>query len=523
MAEKTKKKTKKSLRVKKEIVKKFQERSKKEEKDNKVVDRMRKTKISVIGIGGGGGSIVSEIASGLSRVNFVAANTDIQALKIINKKVNRFPFGQKLTQGLGTGMNVDLAREAAQDEKDKIEKVCQGQDLCIIVACLGGGTGSGAASVFAKISKSLGNLTYGIFTLPFEFEGEKKMEIAKDALKKIKSHLDAITLIPNERVFQIIDKAIPLRQALSVVNKSLAKGLEGLIEAIYEPGLINIDFADFKTVFKNKGKISYLNTVETSTKESSLKDLMAQVLNSPLYPYTIQGAKGVLFNISGEKNLSLSEVNQISKSILELVNPEAKIIFGTRILASKKHSEPIIKTTLLAIGCEPKRGIKKRFVCYKKDKEEQVIKPKIKKLAKKNSRRDKVFPLRRPQPTSRLRKRKIKIKKEKVKVEIVKKPEKKIPTELLINKVNPGTKIKPTKAVEENKFSSSVRAEHKPSEAAKRDETSLSARHFARATNERVRKSGLQIKEEAQEFEKEILEKERFWEAPAFLRRKSIK
>ena len=452
MIKKMKKKTKKLFKIKRQAVKKSQENKEKKEKDNKVVDRMRKTKISVIGIGGGGGSIVSEIASGLSRVNFVAANTDLQSLKIISKKVNRFQFGQNLTQGLGTGMNVDLGKEAAINEKNRIKKLFQGQGLCIIVACLGGGAGSGAVPIFAKISKSLGNLTYGIFTLPFEFEGEKKMEIAKDALKKVRNYLDAVTLIPNERVFKIIDKNTPLKQALSIINKNLAKGLEGLIEIIYKPGLINIDFADFKTVFKNKRKIAYLNTVETlMSKEGSLKNLMDQVLNSPLYSYSIKNAKGVLFNISGEKNLSLSEVNQISKSILELVSPGAKIIFGTCIRSrdSEKKIEPIIKITLLAIGCGEKKAVKKK---------ERVVEPKIEEQKKE--------------------KEKIKKNKKQEKIKIIKKLETK-------------SNIIDDKIVE--------------------------------TSDKRTRKSGLQVKKEVQEFEKEILEKEKFWETPAYLRRKSMK
>lgn len=466
MAKKPNKKTKKLLSVRK----KTQEESKKEKKDNEVVDVMKKTKISVvgedkpsptrftsirvIGIGGGGGSIVSEIASGLSRVSFVAANTDLQALQIINKKVSRFPFGQKLTKGLGTGMNVEIGKEAAQNEREGIKKLCQDQDLCIIVASLGGGTGSGAASIFAKTSKSLGNLTYGIFTLPFEFEGERKMEIAKEALKNIKGNLDVITIIPNERVFKIIDKATPLRQALSIINKNLAQGLEGLIETIYEPGLINIDFADFKTVFKNKGKIAYLNTIETSTKEGSVKDLMAQVLNSPLYPYNIQGAKGVLFNISGEKNLSLLEVSEISKNISDLVSPEAKIIFGTRILANKKRQVPIIKTTLLAIGCGEKE-IKRNEIVEKEDEIKKEDKIKI------------------------------------VKKSEIKKSKKKTVTKIKLN-------------ITDNELSET---NEKPVET----------------DDKRIRKSGLQVKKDTQEFEKEILEKEKFWETPAYLRRKSIK
>jgi cell division protein FtsZ len=436
-------------------------------------EKIKKTKIRVIGIGGGGGTIVSEIASRLSKASFVVANTDLQALRSCGRKVTRFQFGQNLTHGLGTGMNAELGKEAALNEKDKIKKLLEGQDLCIIVTCLGGGAGSGAAPVFAKISKSLGNLTYGIFTLPFKFEGEKKMEIARESLRGLKNYLNIITLIPNERVFQIIDKATPLRQALSIINKNLTESLAGLIETIYTPGLINIDFADLKTILEGQGRLSYLNTVEVQRKEEAIKDLMTKVLNSPLYPYTIRGAKGVLFNIAGEKELSLAEVNQISKTISELVNPEAKIIFG--ISQRTKYSDAI-KTTLLATGCSLKLFPSKKKKAKKKkiiEKEGQIVKPKRKKQ-RKLKKEAKPSTISQPKP----RKRK------KMKIKVIKKSEEKLPAKL-------ETETKPVKVPD--------------------------------VAEERIRKNGLQIKKEAEEEEKEMLEKEKFWETPAFLRKKPEK
>ncbi|TFG35358.1 MAG: hypothetical protein E4H47_01655, partial [Parcubacteria group bacterium] len=232
------------------------------------------TKVRIIGIGGGGGTIVSEIAHKMPKASFVVANTDSQALKTASQKSFRFHFGQGLTKGLGTGMNPELGMQAALIEKDKIKKLLEGQDLCIFVSCLGGGTGSGAVPVFAKMAKSLGNLTYGIFTLPFKFEGERKMEIARESLKKVKNHLNALSVIPNERAFQLIDRSTPLRQALSTVNKTLTESLTGLIETIYEPGLINIDFADFRTILEGRGRLAYLNTVEVERKKDSAKNLI---------------------------------------------------------------------------------------------------------------------------------------------------------------------------------------------------------------------------------------------------------
>ena len=426
---------------------------------------IKKVKIRVIGIGGGGGTIVSEIASKMKKASFVVANTDVQALKSAGKKVSHFQFGQSLTRGLGTGMNAELGREAAQNEKERIKRLLEGQDLCILVACLGGGAGSGALPIFAKISKDLGNLTYGILTLPFKFEGDKKMEIAKESLKQVKNYLNAITLIPNERVFQVIDKATPLKQALSIVNKILADSLGSLIETIYEPGMINIDYADFKTVMEGKGRLAYLNTVEVQRKDDSIKDLMDRILNSPLYPYNIKGAKGVLFNISGEKKLSLEEVNQISKSIADLVSSEAKIIFG--ISQSSKYSNSI-RTTLFATGCGTKFFSISPAKIVKKIKKRIVKKQEVKKKKTKRRIVEKAAPKKEKTETKKTKKKAKMVKK--VKIRVVK------------EKVTPQENI----------------------------------------SEEKVRKSGLQLKKETEaELEKELMEKERFWEMPAFLREKT--
>jgi cell division protein FtsZ len=464
---------------------------------------VKKTKIMVVGVGGGGGAIVSEIASRMQKASFAVANTDLQALRASSRKAVRFPFGQSFTRGLGTGMDADLGREAALTDKERIKKLLAGQDFCVIVACLGGGTGSGAAPVFAKISKSLGNITYGIFTLPFKFEGERKMEIAKESLKKVRAHLNAMTFIPNERIFQIIDKATPLRGAFSAINRKLTESLEGLIETIYEPGLINIDFADFKTVLQGRGRLAFLNTEEMPRKGSSAKDLIVKVLNSPLSPYGIRGAKGVLFNIAGEKKLSLSEVSQISKTISELANPEAKIIFG--ISQSKKYSD-VIKTTLLASGCgakifpsvKAKKKVSKRRVKKKVVKKAPVVKKrrrkkKVKRVVRKRKRvSKKAEPKKKPKKKKRtfnLFKRKKKRRK-KVKTGAVKKNKKKLPEKIKI-KVLKELSIPFTKKAEK-----------------------------VNAGAEKVRKNAIQIKKEAEDEEKEILEKEKLWEAPAFLRRK---
>jgi len=454
-------------------------------------ETIKKTKIRVIGIGGGAGNIVSEIASKVKKASFVVANTDLQALRSTSRKAQRFQFGKELTQGLGTGMSTELGEMAAQNEKEKIKKILEGQDLLIIVACLGGGTASGAAPIFAKISKNLGNLTLGIFTLPFKFEGEKKMEMARASLEKLKPKLNALSVIPNERIFQIIDKKTPIKIALSAINKSLAESLEGLIETIYQPGLINIDFADLKAILEGQGRLAYLNTVKVQKKGDSVQEVIEKVLNNPLYPYSIRGAKGVLLNIAGERDLELSEVNQISKTISELVNKDAKIIFG--ISQNKKYSG-IIKTTLLATGCATK-------IFPKKPKKRR---PKKKKIIEK-------APLPEKLPT------KISLVEGKPKAKTVKKAKKaKSASRRIKIKIQKESKEKGVSQpeVEEKKADEKVRPQPEaPSLGG-------SESHLP-ATKEIHRKNALQIKKEAEEAEQDLLEKEKLWETPAFLRRQN--
>jgi len=444
-------------------------------------ERVKRTKIRVIGIGGGGGSIVSEIASRVKQASFLVANTDTKALKGANRKAIRFQFGENLTQGLGAGMDAELAEIAAQNEKERIKKILEGQDLLIVIACLGGGVGSGATPVFAKISKSLRNLTYGIFTLPFKFEGEKKMEIARNYLEKARGYFNAFSVLPNERIFQIVDKKTPLKQALSAINKSLAESLGGLIETVYQPGLINIDFADLKTILEGQGRLAYLNTVKVQKNANSAQEAIEKVLNNPLYPYSVRGAKGVLLNIAGERDLELSEVSQISETIHGLLNKEAKIIFG--ISQSKKYSE-IIKTTLLATGCVTK-------IFSKKSKKK---KPRLRPTLKKKIIEKAPLPEKKPQLS-------------KPKAKTVKKSpkENKIPTEQAkkAKSASRRIKIKVKKETEKSEIS-------QPKVEKKKEEM-----------KEIHRKNALQIKKEAEEAEQDLLEKEKLWETPAFLRRQS--
>lgn len=334
--------------------KKNKEKEEEKKEDNKDISEgpLRKIKIKVIGIGGGGGSIVSEISTDLKKVSFLVANTDASALDSLGKKrLKRMQFGKKLTEGLGTGMDPKVGRGAALEAEEEIEKAVAGQDINILVSCLGGGTGSGALPVFAEKSRKANALTYGIFTLPFEFEGQRKMAITKKALKKASPYLNAVSILPNENIFKIVDRTTPLKKALSEMNKNLAFNLEGLIETIYEAGLINIDFADIRTILKEEKdnkKLAYLSTTLIKKEEEDAKEIVQKAISNPLYPHGIDMANGILFNITGDKNLGLSEISAISKEISGFTEGGGKVIFG---VSQKDNFKGRMKISLLATGC----------------------------------------------------------------------------------------------------------------------------------------------------------------------------
>jgi len=304
--------------------------------------------LKIIGVGGGGCSIISEIAGEMKGEGFIAANTDAQALnQIVAPNVTRFQFGQNLTFGLGAGMNPDLGREAAENEKEKIKGIFKDTEFCILISCLGGGTGSGASPVFAEAAREVKCLSFGIFTLPFQFEGEKRAQISSEALEKLKSKLNGFAVISNENIFQVIDKDTPLKEAFFRVNKILSDSLKGLIESIYSTGLINIDFSDLKHILRGKGELSYLNTLELE-RSDHLEESVKRVLQNPLYSYSVEGAKGVLFHISGGQNLSLTDVEKISQTISSAVGPRARVAFG---VTQNEDYQDKVKITLLATGC----------------------------------------------------------------------------------------------------------------------------------------------------------------------------
>jgi cell division protein FtsZ len=328
-------------------------KTKKIVKKRKEEDSLRDIKVRVVGVGGGGGSIIAGISPNVTKIFFSAVNTDVHALEEISKKrkIKGVAFGKNLTDGLGTGMDPKLGKEAAIHDIEEVKKLFKDQDIVIFVASLGGGTGSGSMPIFAQTAKEMGCLTYGVFTLPFSFEGEKKAKIAREAIKESAPHLHAITILPNEKIFEVVDKNTPLKKALMVINENLADSLEGLVETIYETGLINIDFADVRTVLENKKgekKLTYLNTVEGSLEEGA-EEIVKRAVSSNLYPYSIEKATGILFNITGGKDIGLTDISSISESISVHTEEDAKIIIG--IMQKTKYKDKV-RIALLATGCE---------------------------------------------------------------------------------------------------------------------------------------------------------------------------
>jgi cell division protein FtsZ len=360
--------------------------SKKEKKQVKTTEsplRPRRIKIKVIGIGGGGASIVSEIARHLKGVSFLVADTDTKVFKKVKRGIKVFQFGQNLAGGMGTGMDPELAQKAAEAEKEKIAKIFSGQDLVIFIGCLGGGVASGAGPVFAEVARTTTTshkgqppITLGIFTLPFSFEGEKKMKIAKRALEKLRENLSGTVFVSNEKIFQIIDKKTPLKKALSSLNQIFIEWLKDLIEVISKPNLINIDFADLRTILKERGKLLFFSQAVAQG-----ANRQEELFQNPLFENTPKNVRRILFNISGGKDLGLKELERVSKEISEL-NPRAKIIFG---VSENPKYKGKIKITLIAVSeSEQKQkwlGEKKPKKSQGKKKEKLEVKIKQKKQA----------------------------------------------------------------------------------------------------------------------------------------------
>ncbi|MDE2001653.1 MAG: cell division protein FtsZ [Patescibacteria group bacterium] len=303
-------------------------------------------KIKVVGVGGGGNNAISRMHKDLFKdVDFIAINTDTQDLELC-KADTKIHIGKSLTKGLGTGMNPELGRQAAEETRSEINEAIKGADLVFITAGLGGGTGSGASTVVAEAAKEMGALTIGVVTKPFTFEGSQRSRIAQDALAQLKSKVDTLIVIPNDRIFAVIEKDTPLIKAFEVVDDILKFAIQGIAELIAMPGIINVDFADVKAIMENAG--SALVGIGTGSGQDRAIQAVTQAINSPLLEVSVAGAKGVLFGVSGTKDMKMSEINDIAKMIADSVDPAAKIIFGAYHDKNMKAGQ--LKVTIVATG-----------------------------------------------------------------------------------------------------------------------------------------------------------------------------
>jgi len=313
--------------------------------------------IRVIGVGGGGTNAVNRmIAEGLQGVDFVAVNTDAQAL-MLSKAPKRVRIGDKLTRGLGAGGNADIGQKAAEESADELYEVLKGSDMAFITSGMGGGTGTGACPIVARIAKEVGALTIGVVTRPFTFEGHKRSASAEQGISKLKEHVDTLIAIPNDRLLEIVDKKASLQQAFSVADDVLRQGIQGISELITVPGLINLDFADVKTIMSEGGVA--LMAVGQASGDDRATHAAQQAITSKLLDITIGGARGILFNVTGGPNLTLFEVNQAAAIIKETAHPDVNLIFGAVI---DENMDDSVRVTVIATGFDQATSARRRSI-----------------------------------------------------------------------------------------------------------------------------------------------------------------
>ncbi|KAM0942531.1 putative tubulin GTPase [Dioscorea sansibarensis] len=306
---------------------------------------MDSARIKVVGVGGGGNNAVNRmIGSGLQGVDFYAINTDAQAL-LNSQAENPLQIGELLTRGLGTGGNPQLGEQAAEESKEAIATALKQSDLVFITAGMGGGTGSGAAPVVAQISKESGYLTVGVVTFPFSFEGRKRSLQALEAIEKLEKSVDTLIIIPNDRLLDIVDEQTPLQDAFLLADDVLRQGVQGISDIITIPGLVNVDFADVKAVMKNSG--TAMLGVGVSSSKNRAQEAAEQATLAPLIGSSIESATGVVYNITGGKDITLQEVNRVSQVVTSLADPSANIIFGA-VVDDRYTGE--IHVTMIATG-----------------------------------------------------------------------------------------------------------------------------------------------------------------------------
>jgi len=302
--------------------------------------------IKVIGVGGSGGNAVNHmIEAGIEGVQFIAANTDLQALKM-SKAPIKIQLGAKLTKGLGAGANPEVGRQAALEDTEKILEIVEGADMVFVTAGLGGGTGTGAAPIIASLAVEVGALTVAVVTKPFHFEGRRRMEVAEQGLRELRECVDTLITIPNERLLNVVDRNFTLLEAFRLADDVLRQAVQGISDLITIPGLINLDFADVKTIMSGMGRA--LMGIGHGTGENKALDAAKRAISSPLLEEaSIQGARGVLINVTGGPDVTLHEVNQSITLIRETAHEEANILFGAVIDENMRNE---IKITVIATG-----------------------------------------------------------------------------------------------------------------------------------------------------------------------------
>lgn len=309
-------------------------------------DSARFAKIKVVGIGGGGCNAINSMMSitQISGVDFIGVNTDAQAL-LVCQAPNKIQIGDMLTRGLGAGGNPDIGRQAADESREKIVEYLKDTDMVFLTCGEGGGTGTGAAPVVAEIAKEQGALTVAVVTKPFQFEGARRMVNAEEGILNLKDKVDTLIVIPNQRLIDVIDRKMTLIDAFRVADSVLGQGVQGISDLITMPGLINVDFADVRTIMTNSG--SALMGIGTGVGENRASTAARTAIASPLLEISVEGAKGVLFNITGGPDLTMTEVDEAAKLISAAVDPDANIIFGATI---SDHLVDQIKITVVATG-----------------------------------------------------------------------------------------------------------------------------------------------------------------------------
>lgn len=324
--------------------------------------------IKVIGVGGGGSNAVNRmIENGVQGVEFICVNTDAQALKLSKAQI-KLQLGEKLTRGLGAGANPDIGKRAAEESREQVEQILSGADMVFVTAGMGGGTGTGAAPVIAEIAKDIGALTVGVVTRPFTFEGRKRSNQATSGIENLKEKVDTLIVIPNDRLLEIVDRNTPMLEAFREADNVLRQGVQGISDLIAVPGLINLDFADVKTIMTEGG--SALMAIGIATGENRAAEAAKKAISSPLLEKSIDGAKGVLMNITGGSNLSLYEVNEAADIVATAADQEVNMIFGSVISEDLKDE---IIVTVIATGFE--ENVNRRPVQTQRNERQPLVKP----------------------------------------------------------------------------------------------------------------------------------------------------